>query len=124
MDYIDLRIGEDPVLELVYIEYKYRINPRTHEWLLGDISITHMDSEERYELMKFHGKIEQTHTLKRDKDGNLDRSGDGYVYFNDIEELVFDKATESDKKCMRERIKEEMMICDSPVTGWWMQYIT
>ena len=66
----------------------------------------------------------QTHTLKRDKDGNLDRSGDGYVYFNDIEELVFDKATESDKKCMRERIKEEMMICDSPVTGWWMQYIT
>mgnify|MGYP000011775431 FL=1 len=105
----------DPI-KLKYIEYKYKINPRTYEWLLNDVSITHMNSDDRYEFMKFDSKIEQTHTLRRDKDGRVDMEGS--VYFNDIEELVFDKATQEDKEHLRKRIKEEMVVCDPPVTGW------
>ena len=104
-------------IKLKYIEYKYKINPRTYEWLLNDVSITHMNSDDRYKFMKFDSKIEQTHTLRRDKDGRVDMEGS--VYFNDIEELVFDKATEEDKEHLRKRIKEEMVVCDPPVTGWW-----
>lgn len=109
----------DPI-KLKYIEYKYKINPRTYEWLLNDVSITHMNSDDRYEFMKFDSKIEQTHTLRRDKDGRVDMEGS--VYFNDIEELVFDKATEEDKEHLRKRIKEEMVVYDPPVTGWWGVY--
>ena len=79
-----------------------------------------MNSDDRYEFMKFDSKIEQTHTLRRDKDGRVDMEGS--VYFNDIEELVFDKATEEDKEHLRKRIKEEMVVCDPPVTGWWGVY--
>ena len=31
-----------------------------------------MNSDDRYEFMKFDSKIEQTHTLRRDKDGRVD----------------------------------------------------
>jgi len=111
----------DPI-KLVYIEYNYKIHPKVYERLLGDISIKHMSSDDEYKLMMFHGDIEQTHTVRRDEDGRFDMSGDGYVYFNDIEDLVFDKATEEDKEHLRKIIKEEMVVCDPPVTGWWGVY--
>lgn len=94
-----------------YQEYRYKINPKTLEEIIGETSVK-SNSEIGSKFSKFRTKIYLNHYLMLDDRGVIDNP-DGCYYFNDTEELVFPEDSEEDKKMVRREIENHKMPADT-----------